>query len=193
MRWRRLWKSARTVARGLLERISRLTPPPNLWYNMENGAEPMGFKMVAPVRPERGTRGVDAYGAGGFGAPRGGRKHHGLDFVSVPGDHVVAPCGGVITHIGRAYADSTLGSVHIKANDGQHYIKLLYVACGRKIGDVVGQGDPIGSAEDVAGYWELKAPRGGKMTNHVHCELSSGGLINAGGMPLDPALHLQDV
>lgn len=155
----------------------------------------MSFKISPPVMPYRGTRGVDAYGAGGFHAPRdgGARKHEGLDFVTVPGDKIIMPAGGLITGIGTAYPYSTLGAVHIACSDGIHFIRLFYLNTGREVGTMLGQGDILGSAEDVAAYWELKSPRAGTMTNHVHLELSAGGFIGHGGMPLDPALHLEDI
>lgn len=156
---------------------------------------PMPFKIVPPVVPYRGTRGIDAYGAGGFNASRihGGvaAAHMGLDFVAQPGDKVVAPCEARLMHIGRAYTDSTLGSLHLLTLDGQHWLKLLYAMTGLKVGTILAQGDLLGAAEDVAAFWGLKLPKSGPMTNHVHLELSSGGLIGHGGMPLDPALHLE--
>lgn len=194
----------RTLAQRLVEGVTGRPYPlrseGKSRYNKGNGNSavepPMPtFTIIPPVTPYRGTRGVDAYGGGGYNAPRdgGSRPHLGLDFVARPDDKVVAPVGGVISHIGIAYEGSTLGSVHLTCNDGQHCIKLLYVASGRKVGDVVRRGDLVGSAQNVAAYWELKSPRGGSMQNHVHLELSTGGFIGRGGMPLDPSLHLEIV
>ena len=86
--------------------------------------------ILPPVRPWRGRRGTDHAGSGVFGASRGGRLHAGLDLIAQVGDEVVSPIGGIVTHIGKAYPDANLGSIHIKGA-GQHAwatIKLLYVA-----------------------------------------------------------------
>lgn len=50
-------------------------------------------------------RGEDVYGAGAFGASRGGgaRRHRGADYVSEPGELVRAPISGVVQRIGYAY------------------------------------------------------------------------------------------
>jgi hypothetical protein len=133
------------------------------------------------VRPYRGRRDMDPAGSGVFGASRdrGGRKHLGLDLISVPGDEVVSPIFGVITKIGWAYADGKLGSIHIKGS-GQHdgaEVKLLYVSASVHVGDILKAGDPIGTAQDVAGYYDAKDVHG--MTNHVHGELKL--IVDPGG------------
>ena len=145
------------------------------------------FKITSPIHPFRGTRGRDVYGSGAFHASRdgGARQHEGLDFVAFPGDAVFAPLSGRITHVGIAYPDSHLGSIHIAHADGIHTCKLLYAACGLGVGAIVGRGDLLGTAQDVSAYWHVREPKGGMMINHVHLEL------RAGGLPLDPDLHLE--
>jgi peptidoglycan LD-endopeptidase LytH len=134
--------------------------------------------IIPPVRPFRGTRGVDSWGSGVFGASRdgGGRQHLGLDFTSVTGDVVVAPFPGVITRVGIAYPNATLGSIHLQG-DGDFSgwrAKLLYVRPEDGLmGRAVLAGDVIGSAQDVATYWHLQEPsRVGMMVNHCHLEIA---------------------
>lgn len=99
------------------------------------------MQILAPVVPYRGTRKVDAFGGGEYGAPRRKRcrdckpredklpdpdcescngtgfihyTHKGLDFIAVPGDTVIAPISGKIVRIGQAYARTDkYKSIHI--------------------------------------------------------------------------------
>lgn len=147
-------------------------------------------KLRVPVVPYRGTRSIDDFGAGGFGAPR--RKgddqygHKGLDFRAEPGDAIVAPLAGRITRRGVAYVGSTLGSVHIEAGDVR--CKLLYVDCLHEVGSEVSMGDPLGAAQDVAAY---HARPGRTMQNHIHMEVyRCGQLIDPStvvDLPIDPS------
>jgi murein DD-endopeptidase MepM/ murein hydrolase activator NlpD len=139
--------------------------------------------MIPPVRPYRGTRGLDAWGAGGFGAPRGDHDHKGLDFIAHPGDEVVAPFDGVIERLGIAYPDSDLGVLVLAGQEGR--TKLLYLRPMRKVGEVIERGIFIGVVQDVASYHEAKNKDLGHMTNHLHMELYVNGDL------VDPALHLE--
>jgi hypothetical protein len=127
-----------------------------------------------PVDPFRGFRGIDDFGAGGYGAPRmhhGKREEHlGLDCLAYVGDDEVSPICGDIVHIGIAYPDSNLGSIHIQ--NERFKARLLY---GKPLptlieGARVTGGDVIGVVQDVAGYHEAKQP-GKHMLNHVHMDL----------------------
>ncbi len=129
--------------------------------------------LIPPVRPYRGLRGLDAWGGGGFSAPRDGgtRRHAGLDFAAAVGDAIVAPCAGTISHIGLAYPNTDLASIHLEG--GNFAIKLLYVhpSIDTIVGLIVAQGAPIGIAQAVASYWQAVHPERGRMTNHVHEEV----------------------
>lgn len=148
--------------------------------------------MVAPVIPNRGTRSVDAFGGGGFGAPRSkscncpkeerpecpvcdgtGRisyKHKGLDFIARPKDTIVRPFPCAITRTGIAYIGSTLGSIHLQGVDdfAMFRAKILYAA----VLDGLVQGPEIAGtwlakAQDIATYHNAE----GRMTNHIHFAL----------------------
>ena len=149
------------------------------------------MKILPPVVPFRGTRGVDSWGSGNFGASRdgGARAHAGLDFVSVPGDAVHSPIDGIVTHIGIAYADSEMRSIHVTGT-GEHadvMAKILYCWPDPGLGGrTVKAGDRLGDAQDVAGYWKAQQPdHPGEMRNHVHLEIA----IN-GPTKVDPAHYL---
>lgn len=147
--------------------------------------------IYPPVRPWRGTRNTDSWGSGVYGASRdgGNRAHMGTDFISVPGDEVVAPFPGFIRRLGLAYAGSSMGSLHIEG-DGIFegwWGKLLYVGANKALlGRHVEAGDVIGTAQDVAAYWAAQKPEHvGLMTNHVHLEI-----IVTSPRNVDPTLYL---
>lgn len=141
------------------------------------------MQLLPPTVPYRGTRGVDAFGAGGFNAPRSrdgiSYGHKGLDFLADPGDIIITPLPCFILTPGRAYSGSNLGSIHLEGiGEWRGYkAKLLYVAQDTTI--AYGQGSLaggfLGRAQDVAAYHEANAGDGRKMKNHVHFELYKGG------------------
>lgn len=150
------------------------------------------MRLLTPVVPYRGTRGLDAYGFGGYGAPREHRgraaKHEGVDFVSLPGDRNLAPISGRFSHTGPVYSfPSPLTSVHI-VGTGEFFpyrVVLYYIKPDAKLVDgyKVTQGEDIGETQDVAGMWDERVKKldeewarrivasGRKMTNHIHFEL----------------------
>lgn len=131
--------------------------------------------LTQPIRPFRGYRTIDAWGGGGFSAPRVkdgvNYAHKGLDFKAEAGDTVVAPIGGTITHIGIAYPNADLASIHLTSSAAR--VKILYAKPELDIivGTVVEAGQFIAVAQSVAGYWQAQEPHKGPMTNHVHVEL----------------------
>lgn len=136
--------------------------------------------LLAPIVPgDKGTRQIDGWGAGGFGAPRDGgtRSHEGLDWIAAPGDPIHSPICGRISHYGVALPQTThdqLGTIWIEGEGPYEgvFVKLLYVRGLGQVGDRVHSGDRVGSACDVAGYYHRKYPKKraqrGDMTNHVH-------------------------
>lgn len=128
--------------------------------------------LTWPVQPRRGVRQSDAAGSGAFGASRDGgtRLHLGLDLISHPGDNVVAPCACEVTHIGLAYAGSSLGSIHLKGWDdwSGYTFKLLYCDAKVTVGEILNAGERFAVAQDVRNYY---AQRGIDITCHVHFEV----------------------
>lgn len=138
-------------------------------------------KLVWPAKPNRGVRQIDVAGDGSFGASRDGgtRLHLGLDLIANPGDDVVAPCRCEVTHIGLAYPDSALGSLHLQGWDdwSGYSFKLLYVEPEVTVGEIIVAGEIVGSAQSVADYYASKGING--MTNHTHFEVHNGtGAVN---------------
>lgn len=152
--------------------------------------------IVSPVQPFQGFRGVDAHGGGGFGAPRGSRKHPGQDFIGNPGDTAVAVMLGSISRIGMAYNDdpsteldeSELGSIHIfgKGPSKDMWAKVLYVKPDPSLtlGSTVQPGQTIGVVQDRNAY--VKDKDIGPMTNHVHLTLKIRDLISGKWRVVNP-------
>jgi hypothetical protein len=111
---------------------------------------------------------MDKYGSGVFLASRDGgkRSHLGRDYIIVSGDDSLFPIHGVIEKVGRAYPDSSLGSVTIRGA-GEHrglLVKILYTSCDHPVGYEGQMGDVLGMAQSVS----VKYPG---ITEHLHVEL----------------------
>lgn len=118
--------------------------------------------------PYRGVRGVDKYGSGTFGASRdgGARMHLGRDYIALPGDAALFPIHAVIERIGVAYANSPLGSIHLRGT-GEHQgltMKVLYVQCDHRVGDIGKPGERLGEVQSLQSRYP-------GITDHIHCEL----------------------
>ena len=128
------------------------------------------------VSPWRGLRGHDAHGDGNFGASRsdGLRYHKGVDYLCREGDICVSPFDGLIKHVGVAYADSTLGSIHIQGTGiyWPYFAKILYAAADVAAGQVVKRGQKIGTCQNVALYHRADVGDH-QMGNHLHLELTA--------------------
>ena len=144
--------------------------------------------ITPPVRPHQGIRQPDAWGAGGFGAPRkrsnGERyRHPGIDLIGKLMNEVVSPMTGVCVRLGRAYPDerpnevdpSDLGSIHILGRDAWDGFraKILYVkpASDMYLSKTVHRGHLIGTVQDRAELARVRNPNKGSMTNHIHLSL----------------------
>lgn len=147
-------------------------------------------QIVCPVVPCRGFRGVDDFGAGGYGAPRrkscpncGGKRcdvceqrgfvrypHAGLDLRTQPLDRIVAPHAGRIVHVGIAYPNADLGSLHLHGESFRSRLLYVRIASNLSRGMEVEQGGLFGSAQDVASFHEARSS-GKRMVNHVHLDL----------------------
>ncbi len=110
----------------------------------------------------------DPAGSGLYGAPRGNRRHRGLDLLCAPGQTVVAPLAGRIVRIARPYADDAHLSGLLIAG-ARMEIKLFYLQPhARLIGSDVRAGDAVGIAQDVT----FRYPHQG-MRPHIHMEVTA--------------------
>lgn len=134
------------------------------------------LRYLPPIAPKVAEpRGTDRWGQGHFGAPRGDRKHEGVDYEMPVGSAVLALTAGRVTRTGYAYADD-MSYRYVEVTDQHKYrLRYFYVAPTVKIADNVLPGDPLGRLQDLGRRYV-------GITPHVHFEV-----YEPGGGRLDPA------
>ena len=108
----------------------------------------------------------DSEGDGHFAAPRGGRRHEGVDYEFDPGEAVKSPVEGIVTRLGWAYANDEYRLVEILSHKGYLLWRFLYVDPLVKAGDKVTLDQTIGTAQSVSKRYS------DKMKDHVHVEVN---------------------
>jgi len=125
-------------------------------------------QILRVVLPERKT---DQHGSGHFGAPRGARRHTGVDYAAFPGTEILSPLPGRVIRRGFCYSDG-VGSatdenpfrlVEIQHDNGQ-VGRYLYIEPLVGAGDRVARFEPIGRVQDL--NRRLK-----NITPHVHVDV----------------------
>lgn len=145
---------------------------------------------VAYANPTgRGVRQPDAYGAGQFNAPRGNRRHDGVDYVAVPNQRILAPMSGKVARVSRPYASGidadVLSGIEIHASDGSTCQVWYITPDANIVGTLVRAGEPIGVARTLQNrYPRRPAPlqNAGNMTDHVHVRIH-----DRNNRPVNPA------
>ena len=119
-------------------------------------------------------RGDDPTGHGYYGARRGTRKHKGVDILTKPGESILAPFSGEVTKYGYVYKNPKQGKAkmrYVEITGPVYRTWLMYTDMSARVGDRIFEGDVVGKAQDVSGYW------GGSMKNHLHMQLWKHGLL----------------
>ena len=115
--------------------------------------------MISPTG--KGVRGIDRWGSGEFGAPRGSnRTHDGTDFIATPGQAIFMPISGLIVREARPYSDSDYSGVLIR-NDHIDIMMFYLIPNRNLIRTWAAKGAPIGVAQDIS----KKYP---EIINHIH-------------------------
>lgn len=125
--------------------------------------------MISVICPPRGT---DQQGSGHYGAPRGSRKHRGVDYACYPDSVVLSNVKGIVTKLGYPYAsDLSYRYVQITSLESGLSHRYFYVEPSVNIGDSIEIGDAIGASQ------ELHYPG---IVQHVHYEIkdSEGNYID---------------
>lgn len=128
------------------------------------------LRIAPPVR-------TDSWGDGNYGAPRGDRKHRGIDYACQQGSKVLAIRGGKVTKIGYPYNPSDMDKGwlrYVQVTDVfGHHVRYFYVEPTIWLHTVLKAGEEIGTTQNLNGAYK-------GITNHVHLEvkLSSGEYIN---------------
>lgn len=112
-------------------------------------------------------RGCDSHGCGHYLAKRGSRTHTGQDLLTPAGAGVGAPVAGEVTKIGYPYADD-LSFRYVQITNNGYDVRLFYVEPSVQVGQVVSQGEPIGTVQDLS-------KRYAGIPNHVHLEVKKDG------------------
>lgn len=112
-------------------------------------------------------RGGDCHGAGYYGAPRGKRKHKGIDIVCPGGTIVLSASDGVVTRCsGIVYADPNKRKWRYVEIEDKSGIKCRYFyvkEIGLDLGLKIKKGDVIGEAQGVEDLYC-------GITPHIHFE-----------------------
>lgn len=130
------------------------------------------LKVKAPIR------GDDIHGNGAYQAPRGNRKHRGIDVACYKGSAVLAATAGKVTKIGRPYykenpqtekdrKKNALRYVQVTDADG-YDVRYFYIAPCVSIGDRVGVDKPLGITQGLESIYK-------GITDHYHFEVKKDG------------------
>ena len=147
--------------------------------------------VVPKMRPH------DDFGAGYFGAARGGgRKHNGIDFEAAPETVVFSLTDGKITKIGYPYGnDPSYRYVQVTHSSGDK-LRYFYTIPVQDFGSFelareIKKGDPLGVVQNVSARYETEAK---KMNNHVHLEIMRGlEYLNPSDWLRDVGIVVEDV
>ena len=113
-------------------------------------------------------RGVDSYGSGEFGAPRGSRTHRGIDYICPPNTAILSPCVGIVSRLGYAYSDDlSYRYVQIDDEEGAEH-RVFYVEPTVEVGASVSRLCKIGVAQDIERRYPGISP-------HIHYEIREKG------------------
>jgi murein DD-endopeptidase MepM/ murein hydrolase activator NlpD len=120
------------------------------------------LKFIGPMREP------DKFGSGEYGAPRGTRKHNGVDIAASPGSIVMSPVSGTVSKLGHPYGDD-LSFQYVQLTDTFGYlVRLFYVEPQVALGEEIMEGWPVGRVQTL----QKRYPG---ITDHVHLEVMKGG------------------
>lgn len=126
--------------------------------------------MLTIITPPRD---LDDFGSGHYGASRGSRTHHGVDYAALPKSRLLSPVEGVVTKLGHPYADD-LGYRYVEVTDMQEFKwRFFYVKPSVIVDDIIRLNSSLGFVQDL----DLRYKG---ITNHIHLEIknSDGNFIN---------------
>lgn len=124
-------------------------------------------------------RGCDKQGCGYFGAPRGSRKHRGIDIECLANAGINSIVSGKVTKVGKPYYDegNSRNRNHyryVEVTKGDYRFRIYYISPMVKVGDEVDAGDLIGYSQDLTEVYP-------DITQHCHLEIK-----NKDGEYIDP-------
>lgn len=131
-------------------------------------------KPMGKITAANTVRKSDPFGQGHYGAPRGSRKHEGVDIVTIVGENIYSPIAGKVTRFPFPYGND-LSYTGIEIKNETYTIKIFYVKPTAKIGAAVSVGTKVAIAQNIAKKY------GSTMINHCHVEV----IENKTGKKLD--------
>ncbi len=138
---------------------------------------PDELKLQWPLK-NLAIRWADKHGCGLWGAPRGTRRHHGLDLLALVGEAVLSPVTGRVNRVGIAYSDTDYYKILdiIPAGLDGYLVRIFYASPNHAFapGAKVLAGDVIGSAQDIGARYP-------GIMNHIHLEV-----VTPDGGSMDP-------
>ncbi|HEY9815335.1 MAG TPA: M23 family metallopeptidase [Candidatus Obscuribacterales bacterium] len=111
-------------------------------------------------------RKCDAQGCGWYDAPRGNRKHKGIDLMCNPGTAICSPVNGTVTKLGWPYAGNR-EIRYVEVTAGNYKYRVFYVRPHVELDDYVTVHDVLGGSQELDSMAD-----GG--TQHVHFEIMNG-------------------
>ena len=116
------------------------------------------------------VREQDAHGAGYWHAPRGSRKHKGVDYAI----GVMPGIDGTVSKIGYVYSNDFFHR-YIEIKDSKKYRhRYFYVQPQVSLGDSINRDEVIGTVQELGSRYP-------KITPHVHV-----GIYNPEGVKINP-------
>lgn len=140
--------------------------------------------MISPLALPQ-IRGTDIWGSGYYLAPRGSRKHNGVDFCCHKGALVTSVTEGVVTKIGYPYspADKKKGHLrYVQVDDTLgNAVRYFYISPSVSVGDVVKVGKVLGIYQGLGEIYE-------GISEHTHFEVK-----DVNGEFIDPIGFLEEL
>ncbi len=120
------------------------------------------------------VRGQDCQGSGGFGAPRGKRKHMGVDIACYKYSQVMSVCAGTVTKIGFPYHPNDPQRGHLRyvqvTDNGNLDHRYFYISPTVVVGQEISKGDVLGVTQGLTEIYK-------GITDHFHYELKDGDMF----------------
>lgn len=134
------------------------------------------------VNTDGKLRECDSQGCGHYGAPRGSRKHKGIDFVTRDRQGIFAPFDCEIGRYGDPYGDGQYSLVEIIGVGAYRgwKAKVMYISPLYDVKKVLKKGDMLCVADSIARRYP-------GITDHVHFELYFNGVLK------DPTKYFKEL
>ena len=117
-------------------------------------------------------RKTDTYGSGLYQAPRGKRKHNGIDIKCGEHDYIFSVNCGEVTKIGYPYNPNDKKRGHLRyvqvTNPYGYDVRYFYIKPKVQLGQIIEAGDSLGTSQDL----QIAYP---SITPHMHFEVKKDG------------------